>query len=111
LLTKVDNVNATEEFVAYSTKGTTHRIHHGRTSGLAAIHPQLEAFMFKIHKQGIQLTNRMVEQEAEHILHVFRHKTVRAKAVAVHHFTQSMGPEKDPVEEALEKARKSTTSS
>ena len=60
LLTKVDDVNATEEFVAYSTKGTTRRIHHGRTSMLAAICPELEAFMFKIHEQGIQLTNRMV---------------------------------------------------
>jgi hypothetical protein len=61
LLTKVDDVNATEEFVAYSTKGTTSRLHRGRTSVLAVIRPELEAFMFKIRKQGIKLTNRMVE--------------------------------------------------
>jgi len=91
LLTKVDDVNATEEFAAYSTKGTTRRPHHGRTSVLAAIHPELEAFMFMICEQGIQLTNRMVEQEAVRILPVFKHKTVRAKAVVVHRFTRSMG--------------------
>ena len=48
LLTKVDDVNATEECVAYSTKGKTRRLHCGRTSVLAVIRPQLEAFMFKI---------------------------------------------------------------
>jgi hypothetical protein len=53
-------VNAKEEFVAYSTIGTTGRIHHRHASVLAAICPQLEAFMFKIHKQGIQLTNMIV---------------------------------------------------
>ena len=47
LLTKVDDVNATEEFVAYSTKGTNRRLHRGRTSVLAAIRPKLEAYMFK----------------------------------------------------------------
>ena len=47
--------------------------------------------MFKVREQGIQLTNRMVGQEAACLLPVFKHKTVRAKAVAVHHFTRSMG--------------------
>ena len=91
LLTKVDNLNATEEFVAYSTEGTTRRNHRGRISVLATICPHLEAFKFKIREQGIQLTNRMVEQEAARILPVFRHKTVRAKAAAVHCFTRPMG--------------------
>ena len=61
LLTKVDDVDATEEFVAYSTKGTTRRLHRGCTSVLDTIQPELEAFMFKIREQGIQLMNRMVE--------------------------------------------------
>jgi len=91
LLTKFEGVNATEEFVAYSTKGTTRRLHQRHTSVLAAILPELEAFMFKIREQGIQLTNRMVEQDAARILPFFKHKTVRAKAVAVHRFTRSMG--------------------
>ena len=91
LLTVVDDVNATEEFVAYSTKDTTCRLNCRRTSVLAAICPELKTFMFKICKQGIQLTNRMVEQEAAHILPVFKHKTVRAKAVVVDCFTCSMG--------------------
>ena len=91
VLAKIDDVNAAQEFVAYSTKGTTHRLHHGHTSVLAAIRPQLEAYIFKIREQGIQLTNRMVEREASDILPVFKHKTVSAKAVAVHSFTRSMG--------------------
>ena len=91
LLTKVDNVNATDEFVAYNTKGTARKIHQGRTSVLSAIRPELKSFMFKIRAQGIQLTNRMVGREAARILPVFRHKTERAKAVAIHRFTKSMG--------------------
>ena len=43
LLTKVDDVNTTDEFVAYSTKGTARKIHHGRTGVLTAIRPQLDA--------------------------------------------------------------------
>jgi hypothetical protein len=57
---------------------------------LAAIRPELEAFMFKIREQGIPLTNRMVEREAARILPVFKHKTVRAKAVEMHRFTRSV---------------------
>ena len=91
LLAKIDDVNATEEFVAYSTKGTACKIHHGRTSVLTTIHPELEDFMLKIREQDIQLTNRMVGREAARILPVFKHKTVIAKAVVVHCFTQSMG--------------------
>jgi hypothetical protein len=79
-----------EEFVAYSTKGTTRRLHRGRTSILAAIPPELEA-LFKICEQGNQLTNRMVEREVACLLPVFKHKTVRAKAVTVRRFTWSMG--------------------
>jgi hypothetical protein len=48
LLTKVDNVNATDEFAAYNTKGTAHKLHHGRSSVLSAVRPELKAFMFKI---------------------------------------------------------------
>ena len=60
LLAKIDDVNATEEFVADSTKGTARKIHHSCTRGMTTIRPELEAFMFKICEQGIQLTNRMV---------------------------------------------------
>jgi hypothetical protein len=77
--------------VAYSTKGTALKIYHGHTSVLTVIFPELEAFMFKIREQGIQLTNRMVGREVARILPVFKHKTVRAKAVSVHCFTWSMG--------------------
>ena len=76
VLAKIDDVNAMEEFVAYSTKGTTCRLHHGRTTVLAAIHPELEAFMFKIREQGIQLMNRMVGREAARLLPAFKNKSV-----------------------------------
>ena len=48
MLTKVDDVNATEEFVAYGTKGTVRKIHRGLKSVLTTIRPKLEAFMFKV---------------------------------------------------------------
>ena len=48
LLAKIDDVNATEEFVAYGTKGTVRKIHRGLKSVLTTIRPKLEAFMFKV---------------------------------------------------------------
>ena len=60
LVAKIDDVNATEEFVAYSTKGTARKIHPGRKSALEAIKLQLQSFMFSVCERGIQLTNRMI---------------------------------------------------
>jgi len=76
LITKIDNVNATKEFVAYSTKGTACIIHPGRKSMLEAIKPLLQSFMFSVHERGIQLMNRMVGREAAHLLPAFKSKSV-----------------------------------
>ena len=84
MLAKIGDVNATEEFVAFSTKGTARKIHHGHKSVFPAIRPEFEALMFKVREQGIQLTNRIVRQEAAYLLPVFKHRTVRAKVVVVH---------------------------
>ena len=79
-----------KSFLAYTTKGTAHKIHPGCKSMLEAIKPQLQSFMFSICEWGIQLMN-MVMQEAACLLPAFKNKSVQAKAVAIHQFTQSMG--------------------
>ena len=75
MLTKVDGVNAMAEFVADSTKGTARKIHPGRKSMLQSVKPQLQTFKFSVRESGIQLTNRMVGQEAAHLLPAFKHKS------------------------------------
>ena len=47
--------------------------------------------MFQLREQGIQLTNRMMLQEAAHLLPAFKEKSIRAKELAVHRFTHSVG--------------------
>ena len=44
-----------------------------------------------MREQGIHLTNRMVGREASRLLPAFRDKTTRAKELAVHRFTKSVG--------------------
>ena len=91
LITNIDDVNATEEFVAYSTKGTARKIHPGCKSVLEAIKPQLQSFMVSVCERGIQLMNRMVGREVAGLLPAFKNKSMQSKAVAIHRFTQSMG--------------------
>lgn len=91
LISKVFDVNSTNEFVSYNTKGTARKIHPGRPSALSVIRPQMKEFVSSIRERGIQLTNRMMGREASRILPSFKDKTVRAKAVAIHRFTRSLG--------------------
>jgi hypothetical protein len=91
LLKKVDALNSGTEFVPYNTKGTSRKIHPVQESVLAQVKEQLQAFTFKLRKQGVQVTNRMVMQEATCLLPDFKDKTRRAQELAVHRFTQSIG--------------------
>jgi hypothetical protein len=91
LINKVDDVNATDTFVSYNTHGTSRKLHQGRKSFLFTIKPQLKAFIYQLRDQGIQLTNRMVGQEAARLLLAFKDKTTRAKELVVHRFTKSVG--------------------
>ena len=84
-------MNAGDEYVSNKTNGTARRIHPGRKSILAGIGPQLNRFIFQMREQGIQLTNRMVGLDASRLLPTFWDKTTRAKELAVHRFTKSVG--------------------
>jgi hypothetical protein len=67
------------------------KIHPGHKSLLSEIKCQLKRFMAQLCKEGIQLTNRMVVQEASCLLPAFNDKSRNAKEVAVHCFKKSVG--------------------
>jgi hypothetical protein len=90
-LNKVDSMNAGGEYVSHKTNGTARKIHADRKSILAGIKPQLSRFILQMRGKGIQLTNRMVCREASRLLPAFRNKTTRAKDLAIHRFTKSVG--------------------
>ena len=60
LVSKVHDVNSTNDFVSYTTKGTAHKIHPGRPSAQMVIRPQMKEFAFSIHEQGFQLIKRIM---------------------------------------------------
>jgi hypothetical protein len=93
LINKVEDVNVTDAFVSYNTHRSSCKLHQGWKSFLPTIKPQLKAFIFiyQLRDQGIQLTNRMVGQEAACLLPAFKDKTSRAKEVVVHCVTKSVG--------------------
>ena len=91
LISKVFDVNSTNAFVWYNTKGTACKIHPGLPSALSVIRPQMKDFVSSICKWGIRLTNRMMGREASQILPSFKDKTVRGKAMAIDRFTRSLG--------------------
>ena len=91
VLKKVDVMNAGDVYVSNKTNGTARRIHPGQKSILAGIGSQLNRFIFQMREQGIHLTNRMVSLEASQILPAFQDKTTRAKELAAHRFTKSVG--------------------
>jgi hypothetical protein len=70
----------------YNTKGTSRKICPGQRSVLTQVKEQLQAFKFELCEQGIQVTNRMVMQEAGHTLPGFKGKKLQAQELAMHHF-------------------------
>ena len=91
LIEKVDAINSNTELVPYNTKGTSRKIHPGQASVLVQVKQQLQQFTFQLYEQGVQVTNRMVLQEAARLLPDFNDKTRRAQELAVHCFTRSVG--------------------
>ena len=91
LITKVDALNSSTEFVSFSTKGTSRKVHPGRVSVLLQVKQQLQDFVFKLRGQGVQVTNRMVLREARSLLSDFKNKSRRAQEFAVCRFTRSIG--------------------
>jgi len=75
LVEKVDAINSGKEFVPYNTKGTSCKIHPGRASVLVQVKRQLQQFTIQLREQGVQVTNRMVLQEAARLLPDFKDKS------------------------------------
>ena len=75
LVMKVLDVTSMDDFVPYSTNGKACKIHPGHPSSLLVIRQQLKAFAASICERGIQLTNRMMAQEACRLIPSFQEKT------------------------------------
>ena len=60
LLIKVDDVNASDDYVSPNMNGMACKIHPGQKSILAGIGPQLNRFTFQMRGQGLHLKNWIV---------------------------------------------------
>ena len=77
--------------MAYNTKGKARKIHGGRPGILKPVETQLKSFVFKVRKQGVQLTNRMIGREAARLVPSFVQKSERSRIVSVSRFSRSIG--------------------
>ena len=91
VLRKVDDLENGDAFVAHKTNGTACKVHAGCPSLLSAIQEDLSRFIFETRQRGIQVSTRMVRQEACRLLPSFRNKTMEAKKKVVSRFTKTLG--------------------
>jgi len=78
-------------FVPYKTNGNAHKIHPGPPSILYTIKQDLSRFVFEMRQRGIQVSTRMIHQEACHLLPNFRGKSIIAKNSVILCFIKSIG--------------------
>ncbi len=91
VVAKVDALEKSDGFVAHRTNGTARRIHPGRPSLLSVIKDDLSRFIFEKRQNGIQVSTRMIRQEACRLLPSFRMKSVDAMKKAVLRYTKQLG--------------------
>ena len=91
ILKKVDAIVQGEGIVSHKINGAARKIHPGRASVLSAVQDDLSRFVFETRQRGIQLSTRMLRQEACRVLPSFRERTLEAKKKAVNRFTKKMG--------------------
>ena len=87
----VDALEKSVTFVPYKTIGTARKIHPGHPSILQAIKQDLSRFVFETRQRGIQVSTRMIRQEACRLLPNFRDKSIVMKNSVVLRFTKSIG--------------------
>jgi hypothetical protein len=68
VLKKVDAIDQGEAIVAHKINGAARKIHPGRENVLSAVHDDLSRFVFETRQRGIQLSTRMLRQEACRVL-------------------------------------------
>jgi len=83
VIEKVDALENSAGFAPHNTNGTARRVHPGRTSLLSVIKDDLSHFIFEKRQRGIQVSTRMVRQEACRLLPPFRNKSMEAKKKVV----------------------------
>lgn len=91
VLSKIDDLEKNDGFVPFKTNGIARKIHPGRPSLLQEIREDLSRFVFEIRQRGIQVSTRMIRQEASRLLPTFRGKSMEAKKRVVTRFTKTMG--------------------
>jgi hypothetical protein len=91
VIKKLNDLEQDAGFVPFKTNGTACKIHPGRPSLLQAIQEDLSRFVFKIRQHGIQVSTRMIRQEACRLLPSFRKKSMEARKRIVTRFTKMMG--------------------
>ena len=77
--------------MAHKTNGTVRKVHAGCPSLFSAIHKDLSCFIFETRQCRIQVSTRMVHQQACRLLPSFRNKTMEAKKKHVSRFTKTLG--------------------
>ncbi len=78
-------------FRSFNTNGTARKFHSRHGSLLVPVQEQLSAFVFHLHEQGAQCTNRMVAREAARLVPAFEQKSSTAQVQIVRHFTKHLG--------------------
>jgi hypothetical protein len=90
VMKKIDDLD-NAGFVPFKTNGTARKIHPGRPSLLQEIREDLSRFVFEIRQRGLQVSTRMIRQEACRLLPSFRSKSMHARKRIVTRFTKKMG--------------------
>jgi len=75
VIKKIDDVEHRDVFVPYKTNGLARKVHPGGKSFLNGVKEDLSHFVFETRQLGIQVSTRMVLQEAGHLLPDFRNKS------------------------------------
>ena len=64
----MDAIEQGEAIVTHKINGAAQKIHPGCASVLSAVQDDLSRFVFETHQRGIQLSTRMLRQEASRVL-------------------------------------------
>jgi hypothetical protein len=91
VIKKLDDLEQDAGSGPFKMNGTARKIHPGRPSLLQAIQEDLSHFIFEIRQRGIQVSTRMIRQEACRLLPAFRSKSMEARKRIVTRFTKTMG--------------------
>jgi hypothetical protein len=88
---KVESLENGTVYIPYKTNNSARKIHPGPPSLLSAIKDDLARFVVQARHRGIQVSTRMIHQEACRLIPIFREKSLVARNAAVGRFVKRMG--------------------